>query len=242
MPPATLILLGTTATAALGLALLSLSSQRHLTQETRSLSNRVGSLETSLREIKGASSDRNGPGPANAARAAWHQAFIPLQDRLDQIDQEIALLWQRTPESGPAAEREEPPAETAPPRAPPAPVRAVYDQYSSQLTTSDWGSDSARRIGTAFQSHRFFSLYGGDLETDCRETACRITWNLPDPEAFGAAERDRLLSMAQAELSALAAQNSSEIGRLETEWDVSGAAPRLSLYFHRTPDAGQQAP
>jgi hypothetical protein len=110
-------------------------------------------------------------------------------------------------------------------------------EFEREWGQSNWGRAAADAIEAAVPEHPFFSRYGGELATDCREQTCRVEWIPPLLSDLPEQDREQLLSMARYEMLALAARNASEVGEMTTEWAGEGESLMITTTFKKSKTA-----
>ena len=113
------------------------------------------------------------------------------------------------------------------------PNQSVSMLHDEEWGQSAWGEASAAEITQAFPNEPFFSKYGGDLVADCKQTTCKLEWFIPNVGSLTPDERETMLAMTNYELMALAARYASDVGVLDTQWELEGNQPRVILHFKR---------
>jgi hypothetical protein len=110
----------------------------------------------------------------------------------------------------------------------------LIEQYRNDWSQSDWGTRNAASIDQAALVHEFFRQAGGEVVSNCKQTACRVEW-LPetDAESRSPQANDQDLARARYELLALVARSADDVGQMTTEWVTDGASPTLAVTFQR---------
>lgn len=112
-------------------------------------------------------------------------------------------------------------------------LETLADSHANEAGQSQWGATATDRMNQAFTEEPFFLENGGQLETDCRDTSCKVEWLLPDLGALSEPDHEHLVAMGEYELLTLAARNAENVGRLQTVFSLDGDSPRISVYFKR---------
>lgn len=105
--------------------------------------------------------------------------------------------------------------------------------HAEEVGQSAWGEVVAETMDLAFTEAPFFSENGGRLTVDCRQSSCKADWYVPNIDDLGETDYYRMMSLAEYELLALAANATTETGRLQTVSRVDSKQPHISVLFER---------
>ena len=218
------------------LAMLTFQGQQEWRQEIGAIAEDVAALKRQIEQIQTSRSSQTADGGPAAEQSKGIGDFA---ERLLVVEEDVALLWQGQQnqwsggEPSPSGQEDASSSQEDADLPPPTPVLAT--RFQSEGKVSDWGKRSEEGINYASGASDYIQGYGGKVDTECRESTCRVTWYLPSLDDLTADQRERLLMLGRSELAALATQGASNVGRLESSWEIDGGAPRLSLFFDRTP-------
>ena len=114
----------------------------------------------------------------------------------------------------------------------PVSVVSLSEFHSEEVGQSEWGELVAETMDLVFTEAPFFSENGGRLTVDCRQSSCKADWYVPNIDDLGETDYYRVLSLAEYELLALAANSTAETGRLQTVSRIESEQPHISVFFH----------
>lgn len=166
-------------------------------------------------------------------------SFSDLMERLAAIEARLSILDQKSDEqeamfdTDTTKQREHVLNRLEQQSQAPAARETLADSHANEEAQSQWGVTATDRLNLAFTEEPFFAENGGRLETDCRETSCKIEWFLPDLFAQSGPDYAQLVSMGEYELLTLAGRNAEDVGQLQSVFSLNGDSPRISVYFRR---------
>lgn len=223
-------------------ALSALHERMNATEDrTAKLVHRLAALEAAV--LSGKSRDSSRLSASNAEQIGALAERLETQtdrlnDRLDSVEAAMATINGEVH----IAEGE------YSPQAPPTPSSLAHRLHSAQMSPreepladthsreggmSEWGTAAADQIAGAFGSGSYFQQYGGQLDTDCRQTQCILEWTIPGMQDFSEHERRGVIGQAHLELMALAAQNAEDVGRVQPIPPRNGDSNTLAIYFQK---------
>lgn len=173
--------------------------------------------------------------PGDVDRVALPAA---INGRLQSIEAELLALWGIAgQDSRPETIEDQPDGiggildNHAPPES-----RTVSMRFEEDGEKSAWSKETESAIDLAYNTTSFTAVRGGDLQTDCRRSICKLEWFIPDSNGLSPEEEDRMLSIARLELVGLASQSASLVGRTHAEFNLSGDRPSLAVFVERKDD------
>ena len=192
------------------------------------LENRVGGIARSLQAIED-SRQREPNGLVSQQTDQLNELLL----RVEELEHAILHL----------ADVQDDPLRSEPDLVPPRKTRDLLPPhhrqnylattFASEEGSSEWGHEIVAETEARFLTDPFFNELGGDLEADCRRTACKLIWRMPAPELLAPEQRDLMFLTAKYELAALTALGEQGVGQFEAQWHTSGAEPYVAVYVSK---------
>lgn len=222
----TLLIALAAASAAAGAALSAVMLRDHAVG-TALLGKLTARLDRIEAKVAGLERTAATPGPSSAAGPTEAE---DLARRIGALEQELLALISATMHTPPqlAAAEGLVDAVAAPVYEKGSPLRRAH---ADEADVSEWGKRLAGEVPVRFANDPFFGRFPGELDTDCRQTVCKLTWFFPPDGLLTPEEADLMLSTAQYELASLGAEEGRGVGRFEVEWRTDGPEPHVAVYL-----------
>jgi hypothetical protein len=112
------------------------------------------------------------------------------------------------------------------------PADVLEAEFHWERSGSDWGQQVSSSIDTGYANRvgdsAVFSTYPGFLDSECRETVCRVRWGSPDLAALEASERAEVFERARWDLMAIIGQ-SGVSGQVAISTQERNGTPEMTV-------------
>lgn len=195
----------------------------------------------------GADSSSVSPGMASAG-AVGSEAVVPLNEltaRVSDLASTVKDLRGELESLRANVQWSRPSADSVDWEAPPifsdssvegSPADALMRQYESETSVGRWGKDVSSTIKTVFESRAaespLFATYGGELESLCRQTVCKLSWGSAPLGGLEESQRAEVFEKARWDLMAAIGQ-AGVSGQVAVTTGERDGIPTMTVLFQQ---------